>query len=169
MRFALWVLGLGFLVVPVLEVWVLVLLNRRWGIGPTLAMLLATGLAGLWLAKWQGWRTVQRIKRELAAGQMPSAALMDGALILLAGLLLIIPGVLTDVAAFLLLLPPTRYVVRRLLLWWCKRRLLPRVTVAGRRGAAAPDDDAGIIEGRAVSVEYADRLSEDGVGSQSRL
>jgi UPF0716 protein FxsA len=162
MRFALLIIGLGFLAVPALELWVLILLNRRLGLGLTLAMLLVTGLTGFWLAKWQGWRTVQRIQRELASGQVPSAALMDGVLILVAGLLLITPGFLTDVAGFLLLLPPTRYVVRRVLGWWCRRYLLHHVVVTRGSGAAAADDDPGTVEGRAVSVEDADRRLEEG-------
>jgi UPF0716 protein FxsA len=148
------------------ELWVLILLNRRMGLGPTLAILLTTGLVGFWLAKWQGWRTVQRIQRELATGQVPSAAVMDGVLILVAGLLLVTPGFITDVVGFLLLLPPTRYVVRRLLLRWCRRHLLHHVVVAGRPRPAAPDDDPGTVEGRVVSVEDADRrLGEGGDGA----
>jgi UPF0716 protein FxsA len=163
MRLALALLGLVFLAVPAVELWVLILLNRRMGLGPTLAILLTTGLLGFWLAKWQGWRTVQRIQRELATGQVPSAAVMDGVLILVAGLLLVTPGFITDVVGFLLLLPPTRYVVRRLLLRWCRRHLLHHVVLAGRPRPAAPDDDPGTVEGRVVSVEDADRrLGERG-------
>jgi UPF0716 protein FxsA len=166
MRLALALLGLVFLAVPAVELWVLILLNRRMGLGPTLAILLTTGLVGFWLAKWQGWRTVQRIQRELATGQVPSAAVMDGVLILVAGLLLVTPGFITDVVGFLLLLPPTRYVVRRLLLRWCRRHLLHHVVVAGRPRPAAPDDDPGTVEGRVVSVEDADRrLGEGGDGA----
>lgn len=162
MRFALLIIGLGLLAVPALELWVFVVLTRRLGLALTLAMLLVTGLTGFWLARWQGWRTVQRVQRELAAGQMPSAALMDGVLILVAALLLITPGFLTDVAGFLLLLPPTRYVVRRVLLWWFRRHLLHHVVVVGGSAASPPDDDHGTVEGRAVSVEDADRRLEEG-------
>jgi UPF0716 protein FxsA len=162
MRLALALLGLVFLAVPAVELWVLILLNRRMGLGPTLAILLTTGLLGFWLAKWQGWRTVQRIQRELATGQVPSAAVMDGVLILVAGLLLVTPGFITDVVGFLLLLPPTRYVVRRLLLRWCRRHLLHHVVLAGRPRPAAPDDDPGTVEGRVVSVEDADRRLGEG-------
>jgi UPF0716 protein FxsA len=168
MRLALSIIGLSFVAVPALELWVLILLNRRIGLGPTLAMLLVTGLTGFWLAKWQGWRTVQRIQRELAAGQAPSAALMDGVLILVAGLLLITPGFLTDVAGFLLLLPPSRYAVRRVLLWWCRRYLLHHVVVSRGPAGAARGDDGGTVEGRVVSVEDADRRLGEGEGEDGR-
>ncbi len=160
MRLALPMLGLVFLALPAAELWVLILLNRRIGLGPTLAILLLTGLTGFWLARWQGWRTVQRIQRELAAGQVPSAAVLDGVLILVAGLLLITPGFVTDVAGFLLLLPPSRYVLRRMILAWCRHHLLHHVVVAGRPGPAATAADAGTVEGRVVSVEDADRRLE---------
>lgn len=162
MRPTLLMLGLLFLALPAAELWVLILLNRRIGLGPTLAILLLTGLTGFWLARWQGWRTVQRIQRELAAGQIPSAAVLDGVLILVAGLLLITPGFVTDVAGFLLLLPPSRYVVRRIVLAWCRRHLLHHVVVAGRPRPAPADDDPGTVEGRVVSVEDADRRLEEG-------
>jgi UPF0716 protein FxsA len=162
MRLVLSLIGLLILALPVLELWVLVVLIRRLGLWSTLAMLLATGFMGVCLARWQGWRLARRIQRDLAAGQMPAAALLDGGLILVAALLLILPGFITDVAAFLLLLPPVRYVVRRLLQWWCRRYLLRRVVVTGAAGTAAPAEDPATVEGRVVSVEDADgRLERD--------
>jgi UPF0716 protein FxsA len=156
MRLLLILVGLAFLVVPAVELWVLVLLNRHMGLGPTIGLLLLTGAVGFWLAKWQGWRTLRRIRAELAVGRMPSAAMVDGALIMAAGLLLLTPGLLTDAVGFLLLVPPTRFVVRRLLVWWFTQRLPVAVFSAGVAGRPSPDDP-GTVEGRVVSVEDADR------------
>jgi len=156
MRLTVLILGLVFLVVPALELWVLILLNRKLGLGPTVGLLFLTGAAGFWLARWQGWRTLARVQRELAAGQVPSAAVLDGVLILVAALLLITPGLLTDAAGFLLLLPPTRYLVRRLLLAWFRRHMASRLVVFGGPPPPAAAGDAGTVEGRAVRVEDAD-------------
>jgi UPF0716 protein FxsA len=148
-------IALAFLVVPALELWLLVVVNRHLGLGPTLGLLLLTGLVGFWLAKWQGFRTWQNIRAELAAGQVPSASLLDGALILVAGLLLLTPGLLTDGVGLLLLLPPTRARVRRSLVRWLSRRL--PVTVCASAAARPPAGDVGTVEGRVVSVTDADR------------
>jgi UPF0716 protein FxsA len=159
-RLLLLLVGLAFLVVPGLELWLLVVLNRHLGLGPTIGLLLLTGAAGFWLARWQGWRTLQRVRSELGAGRMPSAALLDGALILAAALLLITPGLLTDAVGFLLLLPPTRFLLRRLLVWWFRKRLSMAVFTVKAGGAPPAADDPGTVEGRAVSVEDADRRLE---------
>jgi len=150
-------IGLAFLVLPALELWLLVVLRRHLGLAQTLGLLLASGIVGFWLAKWQGWRTLQRIRSELGAGRLPSAAMLDGAMILAAGLLLITPGLLTDVAGFLLLLPPVRFALRRVVGWWLARRPGIVAFSAGPSAGRSRPDDPDTVEGRVVSVEDADR------------
>lgn len=101
-----------FVVMPLLELWLLLLVGARMGWGPTLLLVLFTGVSGAWLAKAQGYWVLGAIQRDLAAGQMPAPRIMDGVMILLAGALLITPGLITDVAGFLLLVPATRQLIR---------------------------------------------------------
>lgn len=169
MRLPLLVVGASCLLVPVLEIWVLILLTRRLGLGLTVGVLLLSGVIGFWVARWQGWRTLARVQHELAAGRSPSAAVVDGVLILFAALLLIIPGLVTDVVAFLLLLPPVRCLVRRVLLAGIGKRTVGRVvfteTGAETREAGGPET----VEGRVVSVEDADGRPSEMAGGSRRL
>jgi UPF0716 protein FxsA len=88
-----------------------------------IAFVVLTGIAGAALARWQGWRAVSRIREELRVGRLPADAMMDGLLILIAAILLITPGVLTDVVGVLLLLPPVRSVVKRGVRSWLRRHV----------------------------------------------
>lgn len=117
-----------FTVLPVLELWVLLRLGSSWGVGPTIALVLLTGVLGAALARWQGFRALWRIRSELASGRPPTDALLDGGLILVAGAVLVTPGVITDAAGFALLIPATRALAKRALRWWFAR--------AVRRGKA---------------------------------
>ncbi len=114
-----------FIVVPMVELTLLIRIGRAISIGPTLALVVLTGLVGAAVARHQGIRTLGRIQAELAAGRIPTGQMVDGLLILLAGLLLILPGVLTDAAGFALLIPPVRRLIRRRL----ADRFARRVTI----------------------------------------
>ncbi|HXC93953.1 MAG TPA: FxsA family protein, partial [Geobacteraceae bacterium] len=89
-------LFLVFTLVPIIEVWLLMKVGRVIGALPTVAVLLAISLAGAWLARSQGFQTVIAIRDELAAGRLPAAHFLDGALILAGGILLLTPGFFTD-------------------------------------------------------------------------
>jgi UPF0716 protein FxsA len=102
-----------FTVVPLVELVLLIQLGRVVGLASTLALVLFTGVLGASLARWQGLATLRRVQAEMAEGRVPAAALVDGLLILVAGALLLTPGLLTDALGFLLLVPPSRAVVRR--------------------------------------------------------
>lgn len=117
-----WLLAL-FVVVPLAELVILLRLGEAFGFVPTLALIIGTGILGASLARWQGFATWRRVQRELAAGRLPGNALLDGLLILIAGTLLLTPGLLTDCCGFLLLAPPVRALLRRRLL----RALRPRI------------------------------------------
>ena len=104
---------LAFVAVPILELVLLLRLGDALGFLPTLLLILLTGVAGAALARSQGLSVLNSMRRELGAGQLPVARVVDGALILAAGLLLLTPGVLTDVVGLLLLVPPLRALARR--------------------------------------------------------
>lgn len=93
------------------------------GIGPTVGLVLLTGIAGAWLARTQGFDLVVRIQRELAEGRMPTDELFDGALILIGGVVLLTPGFWTDVSGFICLVPTTRQWLKRIIRNWAEKQL----------------------------------------------
>ena len=92
-----------------------------------LVVTLVTGVAGVALARWQSIGNLRRIQRELAAGEVPALSLLHGAALLIAGLLLFAPGLVTDAIGLLLLLPPVRHVVVTLVAARLKHRLEVRL------------------------------------------
>jgi UPF0716 protein FxsA len=116
-------LVLLFTLVPLVELVLLLILAERIGWQYTLGIVLGTGVLGALLARWQGGQCWRRVHEELAAGRLPGDPLLDGLMILLAGVLLVTPGVLTDAVGFTLLLPPARAVLRRRL----KQRIQARM------------------------------------------
>ncbi|MCA9010037.1 MAG: FxsA family protein [Planctomycetaceae bacterium] len=102
-------LFLLFALVPLAELWLLMELAKRTNWLTTIAVVLTTGLVGISLVRWQGINTWREIQRQLASGKSPSRTIVSGVLILIAGALLLTPGLLTDTLGFLLLIPPVRY------------------------------------------------------------
>ncbi len=102
-----------FTVVPLVEL--VLLLNIAGKTSPqfTLGLVLATGVAGAALARHEGLRCWRRVHEKMAAGEFPGDPLLDALMILVAGALLVTPGVLTDLVGFALLLPMFRRIVKR--------------------------------------------------------
>jgi len=103
-----------FTIVPLVELFLLVKLGTVVGVGPTIALVLFTGILGAWLARQQGLDVLRRVNEDLSQGRMPTEAIMDGVLILIAGAVLLTPGLLTDALGFVLLIPRTRAAVRKI-------------------------------------------------------
>ena len=121
-----------FVVVPLVELYVMIQVGQEIGALWTIALLVAVSIVGAWLAKREGLGVWRRMRAEISAGQVPTAHLVDGVLVLFAGALLLAPGFITDVLGLLLLLPPTRALVRRAL----HRAIVGRIETAraiGRR------------------------------------
>jgi len=112
-----------FTAVPLLELYLLFKLSGIFGFWTTIAVVLSTGLAGAALARWQGWRAMRRLQTDMQQGMLPVGALGDGVLILIASVLLITPGVLTDIVGLSLLVPPLRALVKHGLQRWLAGRL----------------------------------------------
>lgn len=124
---------LVFVVLPVVELVVLVRVVGEVGFLNTLALLVLVGALGWWLCKQQGLGVLRRIQTSAARGEVPDRALADGGLIALGGVLLVLPGFVSDALALVLLLPPTRAVVRALLGRAVGRRAtVVRHTASGR-------------------------------------
>jgi UPF0716 protein FxsA len=118
-----------FVLLPMVELALLIQVGRALGLFWTMAIVIATGILGAALARRQGLRAWLAIRAELRAGNVPGGALVDGLLILIGGIVLLTPGILTDLLGFALLLPGSR----RLL----KRSLRGRFERAIRRGDAS--------------------------------
>lgn len=109
----------AFILMPILELTILFRLHEVAGLGNTLGIVIITGFAGAFLARAQGIMVLAQIRRDLAEGRMPAPRLMDGVMILIAGVLLITPGLITDAVGFLLLIQPVRSAIRA----WLRRKL----------------------------------------------
>lgn len=109
-------LALLFTAVPIIELALLIEIGRRLGTWYALGLVLITGIVGGFAAKHQGFRVFAEIRRELAAGNLPKDQLWDGLFILIGGILLITPGLLTDITGFFLLIPQTRQIVKEIVL-----------------------------------------------------
>lgn len=104
----MWLLLL-FIAVPAIEIALFIEVGGWIGTWPTVALVLLTALIGAGLVRAQGLAVLARLQREMRSGLVPAAALAEGAMLLVAGLLLLTPGFFTDTVGFLLLLPPLRH------------------------------------------------------------
>jgi UPF0716 protein FxsA len=116
-------LFLLFTVVPIVDLWLLLRIGRAIGVVPAVVLILATGLLGAALARAEGARVLGAWRRSLAEGRMPEEGVLSGALVLVGGVLLVAPGVLTDLAGLALLFPPTRRVAADALRGWVRRKV----------------------------------------------
>ena len=112
-----------FLVVPVAELAVVVTVGREIGIPETILLMVLMSAAGAFMAKRQGFRVVRAIRDRLNRGEVPGTELIDGLLILVAGVLMLTPGFLTDALALFLLVPPVRIGIRRVVRRSFERRV----------------------------------------------
>jgi UPF0716 protein FxsA len=105
-------LVLLFIVVPVLELYVIIQVGGAIGVIPTLAILIGDALLGSFLLRHQGRAAWVRFNRALAESRVPTREVFDGVLVIFGGALLLTPGFLTDIVGLVLLIPPTRALVR---------------------------------------------------------
>ena len=163
-RIPWWVLALLFVVVPVLEIYVLIQVGQVIGAWWTILLLIADGILGSWLMKREGTRAWKALRQALDAHRMPARELADGALILVGGTLLLTPGFLSDLVGFFFVLPFTRPVARRGLTRFLTRKFLsgpgapgyigrrPGATASGSEGARTrqrPGPDS-VVQGEVV-------------------
>ena len=110
-----------FILVPAVELALLIELGRHIGTLATLAIIAITGLVGAFLARRQGMGVLRQMRAEIVDGRLPAGSLVDGVIILLAGALLITPGLLTDIFGFLCLIPGFRKIIKAILRRWFER------------------------------------------------
>jgi UPF0716 protein FxsA len=148
----------AFLVVPIVEIYVIIQVGQWIGPWPTVALLVAESLFGAWLIKREGRRAWRLLREAVAQGQLPSRELADAGLVLVGGTLLLTPGFVTDLAGFFFVLPVTRPIARRLLLAYFGRRAA--VTVA-RFGPVSRGGPGGrTVPGEVVRDEPGDHPGE---------
>lgn len=116
-------LFLFFTIIPLTEFYLLLKLGQAIGLWPTLGVVFGTGFLGAVLAKRQGVAVLRHLLSEMEQGILPAEALFDGVLLLLAGALLITPGLLTDCLGIMLLFPRTR----RALKVWLRRKIEQKI------------------------------------------
>jgi len=148
-----------FCIVPLVELALLLWIGAQTSWWFTVGLVVFTGVVGACLARHEGLRCLRRFQKDLAAGKLPADPLLDGLMILLAGALLVTPGVLTDALGFALLLPPFRRLVRR----YVKRRIQARVFVSAPPGWTPPRGTAhdDIIDVKVIDAEHRE-VDEDG-------
>ncbi len=161
-----WFLVVAFVVVPLLEIFVLIQVGQVIGPWWTILLLIADSIVGTWLIRREGGRAWAALRAALGTGTMPARELADGALILVGGTLMLSPGFITDLLGIALILPFTRPIARRALTTLIGRRLLgtgigtyvPR-TGPNRSGPGGPprnaqrpqpDPGGSVVEGEVV-------------------
>lgn len=137
-----------FILVPLVELYVILKVGDAIGVVWTILLLAADSVLGSLLLRSQGRAVWRRFNEALTAGRMPHREVVDGVLVIFGGALLITPGFVTDVVGLILLVPPTRAVVRRLTMRRLGRRMA--VEVAGAPPRRSHDFD---VEGTATDYE----------------
>jgi len=110
-----------FTLIPILELYVLLEIGSLIGTLATVALIFLTGIAGAYLARVQGFSLINRIQNEMNQGRVPRGELVDGAMVLVGGVLLLTPGFCTDLLGFSLLAPFTRDFYKGWLLKWLEK------------------------------------------------
>ncbi|MFW5803327.1 MAG: FxsA family protein [Verrucomicrobiota bacterium] len=163
MMFWLFILFIGL---PWIELWLLLRIGAVVGAGPTIGLIILTGVIGASLTRLEGARALGKIRNSTARGEVPGTAIVDAMLIFAAGLVLITPGFLTDVTGFLLLIPQTRALIRALLVRQLKKHAVYQFNVnvhtqeQGRQspgGRQSPDPDVIDVEAHEVPDTDSDR------------
>jgi len=129
-----------FVIAPLVELYVLIEVGARIGAFSTIALSVFTAVLGGWLVRLQGFAVLYRVQGAMARGEVPALELLEGAMLLLTGLALLLPGFITDAVGFALLIPPLR---RALILWYLRRNGTLRPGPPPPR----PPPSGGFIEG----------------------
>ena len=111
-------LFLAFTIVPFIEIYLLIEIGARVGAFNTLLIVVLTGLLGASLARLEGMKTMTRVRESLNRGELPAEEMLDAMLIFAAGIVLLTPGFITDLAGLTLLVPQARFWFKR----WLRRR-----------------------------------------------
>jgi len=146
-----------FIIVPIVELYLLIKVGSIIGVIPTILIVIATAVLGTALLKQQGLATLQRYQQSVASGKLPAREMIEGLALVFGGALLLTPGFVTDALGFLCLIPVTRQAVIR---WLLKRVKMGGFAVMSggggdwRGGAPPRDHDERASGGRTIEGEY---------------
>jgi UPF0716 protein FxsA len=143
-RFPWTLVFVAFLLVPIVEIYVLIQVGQVIGAWWTVLLLIADSLFGSWLLKREGSRAWRALQAAFESGRMPTKELADAALIVFGGTLMITPGFVSDIVGLLAILPFTRPIARRMLGAFVARRVVV-IRDARRPG---PSDD--VVRGEVI-------------------
>lgn len=127
-----------FICVPLIELYLLFWIGGRIGPVPTIGLVVVTGFLGASLARQQGFKVWRRIQSELNSGQMPAGELIDGFLVLIGGIVLLTPGLLTDLCGFALMIPAVRAAM--------KTRLEKRFRLSASQSQPTSESEKDVID-----------------------
>ncbi|MBW2645411.1 MAG: FxsA family protein [Deltaproteobacteria bacterium] len=111
-------LFLAFTLIPITELYLLIKIGHYLGAFTTILIVIGTGFLGAFLAKLQGIRSMMRIRESMSRGQMPAEEMVDAMLIFMAGIVLLTPGLITDIAGLLILMPAPRLLFKQ----WLRKK-----------------------------------------------
>lgn len=146
-------LFLIFLVVPLVEIYLLIEVGAVIGAGTTIFLVVFTALLGAFLVRVQGFSTLGRVQLQLLKGEIPALAVIEGLFLFVAGALLLTPGFFTDTLGFIFLTPPLRrWIIRTIL----KRGILRAADPVTRRARSAAGSTDSPRSTRVIEGEYKD-------------
>ncbi len=158
MRFP--IIPLFLVALPFIEIAGFVIVGSQIGVLATLALVIAAGVLGALLLRVQGFGVMARVRKELDAGNDPSRELANGAMILVAGILLLIPGFFTDIIGLLLFLPPVRALA------WSFMRSRVVISAAGFNDFSRPGPRSG-MRGKTIDLDEDEYSARPDSGSRS--
>lgn len=112
-----------FIAIPVVEIAVVLLSGKLIGAFPTLLLIIATGILGIYLVKRKGLNAFQELKIAIERGQAPGDAIIDGVLTFFGSIILILPGFISDIIGILLVIPITRNLFKPAIYYWLRKKL----------------------------------------------
>ena len=144
--------------IPIVEIWLLIKVGEQLGLLPTVLILVAQAIIGILLMRHEGSRAWKALNDAFTQGKVPTGELADAALILVGGVLLMLPGFLTDILGFVFLLRWTRPVARKIIAFFVARRI-NRLGIPVMRARMDTDN---LIEGETVDQTASDRRTSEG-------
>jgi len=144
------ILLISFLLIPLIEIYLLIKVGSLIGAIPTVALVVFTAVLGALIIRFQGFTVMNRVRLTLARGEVPAIEMLEGAVLLIAGAMLLTPGFFTDSLGFLCLIPSLR---QRLIVWFIRRHVVASGTYSRTSQENERDHRPRIIEGESRRVD----------------
>ncbi len=152
-----------FLGVPIIEIVAFIKVGSLIGVGPTIALTIATAIAGAALVRYQGFRTLMALRQNLDSGQLPVEPAIHAGFLLVAGLCLLTPGFITDTIGFILLIPAARLAIARWIWRYINRHGDVTIMAERHRSPGSPGSVNGpVINLEAQEIDDDDHPHQDG-------